>query len=122
MLYEVITEYTGEFQNEILRIDTHHLQEPIIDVGCGVSCELIKLLRRNGYSEVYGLDQYASTDSKIVCGNWFDYQFQEASWKTIIAHMSFSNHLRRSVINNNESKENYVLKYREMLKSLKIDA
>lgn len=120
-LFIPCSEYTGEFQNEILRTDLHQLEEPIIDIGCGLSYELIKLLRRNGYSEVYGLDQYVNTDSKIVCSNWFDYTFQESTWGTIIAHMSFSNHLRRSIINNDEYKETYVKKYYEILHSLKQD-
>lgn len=120
-LFIPCAEYTGEFQNEILRTDLHQLNEPIIDIGCGLSYELIKLLRRNGYSEVYGLDQYVSDDSKIACSNWFDYSFQESTWGTIIAHMSFSNHLRRSIINNDEYKETYVKKYYEILHSLKQD-
>jgi hypothetical protein len=118
-LFIPCAEYTGEFQNEILRTDLHQLNEPIIDVGCGITCELIKLLRRNGYSEVYGLDQYVSNDSKIVCGNWFDYKFQKSTWGTIIAHMSFSNHLRRSLINNDDYKEIYIEKYYEIFLSLK---
>jgi len=120
-LFIPCAEYTGEFQNEILRTDLHQLNEPIIDIGCGLSYELIKLLRRNGYSEVYGLDQYVSDDSKIACSNWFDYSFQESTWGTIIAHMSFSNHLRRSIINNDEYKKTCVKKYYEILHSLKQD-
>lgn len=119
-LFIPCAEYTGEFQNEILRTDIHQLNEPIIDIGCGISYELIKLLRRNGYSEVYGLDQYVSNDSRIVCSNWFDYKFHKATWGTIIAHMSFSNHLRRSIINNDDYKEKYIEKYYEMLFSLKL--
>lgn len=118
-LFIPCAEYTGEFQNEILRTDVHQLHEPIIDIGCGLSYELIKLLRRNGYSEVYGLDQYVSNDSKIACSNWFDYAFQASTWGTIVAHMSFSNHLRRSIINNDEYKDTYANKYHEILRSLK---
>jgi hypothetical protein len=118
-LFIPCAEYTGEFQNEILRIDVCQLAEPVIDIGCGISYELIKLLRRNGYTEVYGLDQYVSSDSRIACSNWFDYQFQPSTWGTAIAHMSFSNHLRRSLINNDDNKEAYIHKYHEILLSLK---
>ncbi|AEE15536.1 hypothetical protein [Treponema brennaborense] len=120
-LFIPCAEYTGEFQNEILRTDLNQLHEPIIDIGCGLSYELIKLLRRNGYSKVYGLDQYVSNDSKVACSNWFDYSFQESTWGTIIAHMSFSNHLRRSIINSDEYKDTYMKKYYEILHSLKQD-
>lgn len=111
-------EYTGEFQNEVLRIDTLNLLEPIIDVGCGNKQELVKLLRRNGYQNVYGLDQYVTNDSKIICSNWFEYVFHENVWGCIIAHMSFSNHLRRVVINHEENLNEYVKKYNELLNSL----
>jgi len=112
-------EYTAELQNNLLRTDIHPLQEPIIDIGCGISYELIKFLRKKGYSEVYGIDQYVSGDSGIVCSNWFDYQFQENTWGTITAHMSFSNHVRRSLINRDENREKYIQKYTEILHSLK---
>lgn len=118
-LFIPCAEYTGVFQNEILRTDVNQLIEPIIDIGCGNDRELIKLLRRNGYSEVYGLDQYKSNDAKIVCSNWFDYKFQKDTWGTIIAHMSFSNHLRRSTINQDENYQNYKGKYQEIIQSLK---
>lgn len=120
-LFIPCAEYTGEFQNEILRTDLTQLNEPIIDIGCGKNYELIKLLRRNGYSKAYGLDQYISNDSKIICSNWFDYIFQKNTWGTIIAHMSFTNHFRRSLITNDGKKTNYLSKYIEILHSLKKD-
>ena len=120
-LFIPCAEYTGEFQNEILRTDINQLLEPIIDIGCGNNCELIKLLRRNGYSEVYGLDQYVSNDMKIICSNWFDYKFQEKTWGTIVSHMSFSNHLRRSTLNKDEKYQQYKEKYEEIIRSLKRD-
>lgn len=115
------SEYTGEFQNEVLRIDTLNLLEPILDIGCGNKQELVKLLRRNGYQNVYGLDQYISTDLKIICSNWFEYVFNENTWGCIIAHMSFSNHLRRVVINNEDNLKEYINKYNELLNALCIN-
>jgi hypothetical protein len=118
-LFIPCAEYTGGFQNEILRTGVNQLAEPIIDVGCGNHHELIKVLRNNGYSEVYGLDQYITSDVKIVCSNWFDYTFRKNTWGTVIAHMSFSNHLRRSIINKDENQKKYTEKYNEIIESLK---
>lgn len=117
-LFIPCAEYSFQFQDQILRLSEHFLKEPIIDIGCGATCQLVGFLRKNGYSEVYGLDQFVSNDSKIICSNWFDFKFRESSWSTIIAHMSFSNHLRRSLINNDDKKAIYVGKYHEILKSL----
>lgn len=118
-LYIPCAEYSSQFQNQILRVSEHCIEEPIIDIGCGAKCELVVFLKKNGYSNVFGLDQFVSNDSKIICSNWFDYQFQESSWSTVIAHMSFSNHLRRSLINHDNKRGIYVDKYNEILKSLK---
>jgi hypothetical protein len=118
-LFIPCAEYSGEFQEMILRTGLRELQEPIIDIGCGVSCGLIRLLRGNGYAKTFGMDQYSSNDPKIICSNWFDYHFQESTWGTVIAHMSFSNHLRKSLISGDALKDAYAGKYTEILRSLK---
>lgn len=120
-LFIPCAEYTGEFQNEILRLDSNQLLDPILDIGCGNKYELVKLLRRNGYKYVYGLDQYVSLDEKIICSNWFDFKFLENTWGCIIAHMSFTNHFRRVVINNERTIRKFENKYNEILRSLKIN-
>jgi hypothetical protein len=112
-------EYSGKFQSQILRTDVNRLTEPVIDIGCGKNYELVKALRSSGYSQVYGLDQYMSDDIKILCSNWFDYSFLKNTWGTVIAHMSFSNHLRRSLINTDCNRIKYEEKYLEILESLK---
>jgi hypothetical protein len=112
-------EYSGKFQSQILRTDINRLTEPVIDIGCGKNYELVKALRSSGYSQVYGLDQYVSDDIKIQCSNWFDYSFRKNTWGTVIAHMSFSNHLRRALIDTGGNKKKYREKYLEILESLK---
>jgi hypothetical protein len=113
------SEYSGELQKEVLRIDTVRLREPIIDIGCGHKAELVQALRRNNYESVYGLDQYTSADTKIICCNWFEYTFLQNTWGTVIAHMSFSNHLKRVLLFGEDTKELYMKKYYEILNSLK---
>lgn len=118
-LFIPCAEYSGNFQSQILRTDLNRLEEPIIDVGCGNKYELVRVLRSSGYSQVYGLDQYVSDDTKILCSNWFDYSFRKNTWGTVIAHMSFSNHLRRAMIDTGWNQIKYEEKYLEILESIK---
>jgi len=113
------SEYTAEFQDTVLRLDQLHLNEPIIDIGCGNTCGLVKSLRRNGYKSVYGIDQYISMDNQIICSNWFDFSFNETTWGTIISHMAYTNHFRRVVCLESEKVEQYTEKYHELLRALK---
>lgn len=97
------SEYSAEFQHKILRLGKIRLREPVIDIGC---------------EEVYGLDQYAGADKNILCGNWHGFRFQPRAWGTVIAHMSFTNHLRRSLIHKDDMLEKNRAKYHEILRSL----
>lgn len=112
-------EYSVGFQKSILRIGQNVLSEPILDVGCGRRHSLVSSLLQNGYSKVYGLDQYASTEPFILSGNWIEWNFGEANWGTIVSHMAFSNHCRNAIFLR-KNDEIYRSKYHELLGSLKI--
>lgn len=112
------SEYSGSFQYQLLRLDEVELKEPILDVGCGKKHQLLSYLQEKGYEDLHGIDQYVSEDTRISCCNWFDYHFLPATWGTVIAHMSFSNHLRRSIIVQDINLALYTEKYREIVDSL----
>ncbi|MCD1655931.1 hypothetical protein K7J14_14625 [Treponema zuelzerae] len=120
-LYIPCSEYSGSFQYNLLRLNQFRLLEPIIDIGCGKDYELIKYLDYAGYTAIFGIDQYISNNNYIECTNWFDYKFEPNKWGTVIAHMSFCNHFRRSLINEDQNLEIYKEKYEEILKSLQIN-
>ncbi|MDC7246084.1 MAG: hypothetical protein PQJ47_09280 [Sphaerochaetaceae bacterium] len=111
-------EYTGSFQFSLLHLEGKMLRPPILDLGCGRRHQLITFLRSRGYDKLYGIDQYKGNDQNILCGNWLEYYFRPSSWGTIIAHMSFSNHFRRSLIAQDPVKGLYERKYHEILDSL----
>ncbi|MFA7129056.1 MAG: hypothetical protein WC136_07810 [Sphaerochaeta sp.] len=117
-LFIPCAEYSGSFQFHLLHLDDRELKQPIIDVGCGKKHQLLTYLREKGCTDLYGIDQYLSDEPGIVCGNWFDYQFLPSTWGTIVAHMSFSNHFRRSIINQDPDRMLFERKYQEMLDSL----
>lgn len=120
-LYIPCSEYSGSFQYTLLRLNQFRLLEPVMDIGCGKEYELLKYLEHAGYKDIFGIDQYISDNNFIACTNWFDYKFEPNKWGTVIAHMSFSNHFRRSLINEDISLKKYKDKYAEILRSLQIN-
>lgn len=120
-LYIPCSEYSGSFQYTLLRLNQFRLLEPVMDIGCGKEYELLKYLEHAGYKDIFGIDQYISDNNFIACTNWFDYKFEPNKWGTVIAHMSFSNHFRRSLINEDISLKKYKDKYAEILRALQIN-
>ena len=70
-------EYTNDFQEKILRINNFTLQEPILDIGCGINYSLIKMLKQKGYVNVFGIDQYINDEEYIISSNWLDFAFKK---------------------------------------------
>ena len=118
-IYIPCAEYTPEFQQKLLRITDRKLQEPILDIGCGKKYGLLRSLKEDGYRKVYGIDQYTNAEPGIICCNWFEYTFEKETFGTIIAHMSFTNHFRRSILLDDDKKERYRNKYFEITNSLR---
>ena len=112
-------EYSADFQFALLRLAGMPLLEPILDIGCGKSGALCVQLKNRGFRDVYGLDQYVSSEPFIQCGNWLEYSFQNTTWGTLIAHMSFTNHFRRTLIQEEPQQAIYRNKYLELLESLR---
>ncbi len=112
-------EYTEDFQERILRIRDAALSEPIIDIGCGKNCALVRQLRKKGYAEVFGIDQYLGEEDFIIASNWFDFEFKRETYGTIISHMAFTNHYKRSVVFQDGKARLYERKYGEILGALK---
>ncbi len=114
------SEYSADLQMKILRIDTNSITDPIIDIGCGKDAKLVKLLEKL-HKNVYGIDQYYNKQANILFDNWFDFYFAPHTWGTVISHMAFTNHFRRSITFKTDEFDKYISKYREILASLKIN-
>jgi hypothetical protein len=117
--YVVCEEYSAELQIKILGLDIKNLEEPIIDIGCGKEFRLVKLLREKGY-EAYGLDRINSKEDFIIKSNWMDYNFEPTKWGTIVSHMAFSNHFNHHHLREDGQYVEFMKKYLEILKSLKV--
>jgi hypothetical protein len=102
---------------EILGIRFDHLDEPIIDVGCGSEAHLVRALRNSG-KNVVGIERNCPADfAHIVARDWFDFDFLEHQWGTIISHMAFSNHYRHAISLGGDIVARFAAKYREMMSS-----
>ncbi len=113
---KVCSEYTPQFQLEILHINPYTLSEPVLDLGCGRSGGLVKYLLSLGI-DAYGADRNAEVHSNLIRQDWLSMEFEPGYWGTVISHMAFSNHFRHA--SGNGRKSLYADKYHDILRSLK---
>ncbi|NLF51201.1 MAG: class I SAM-dependent methyltransferase [Leptolinea sp.] len=87
----VCSDYSPDFQLQLLGLDAIDLLQPVLDMGCGKNGTLVKHLRDRGIKAI-GIDRLVSDEAGLREANWFDVDFKPESWGTIISHMAFSNH------------------------------
>ncbi len=93
--------------------------EPIIDIGCGSQANLVRHICKQK-DNVLGIDRkidYKSVHTKEI--DWLEFNFAPCFYGTIIANMSFSNHLVYHMQNKTEHLQAFISKYKEILASLK---
>lgn len=112
---KVCSEYTPQFQLEVLHIDIAELKEPVLDLGCGQSAGLVKYLVEQGV-DTYGADRNAEDHPRLFNKDWFDLELEPKHWGTVISHMALSNHIRACRAARQRQR---VQKYHEILRSLK---
>ncbi|MAT96605.1 MAG: hypothetical protein CL608_05630 [Anaerolineaceae bacterium] len=112
-------EYSPQFQLHLLGLDTAELADPILDIGCGESGNLVTYLRENGRIAI-GLDRLVPALPNFVQQDWFAFDFGSARWGTIIAHQSFSTHFIHTHLHNSEKAQKYARLYMSLLSSLKL--
>lgn len=117
----VCEEYSAELQIAILGIDTGRIMEPVIDVGCGKSYYLVKHLRELGM-DCIGIDrQLYEKRSYLHESSWLEFDFRPGVWGTVIANMSFSNHMMYHYTMKSSAFPKHAHKYHEILESLRPD-
>ncbi len=115
----ICEEYSAEFQLNLLGIDHEKMNEPIIDIGCGKNGFLVKYLRSKR-KDVIGIDRLIEKETAYLKKiDWNEFEFKERTWGTIISNMSFSNHLRYSLIYDRKKYQSMIKKLKELLNSLK---
>jgi hypothetical protein len=114
----VCSYYSPELQLRILHTQGEHLLEPILDVGCGQTGELVHFLRSQG-KQAIGVERCGSNSRFIMNADWLDFPFVEDCWGTIISHMAFSNHFLHHYLRRGGHPEQYARRYMDMLSALK---
>lgn len=111
-------EYSAEFQLALFGIEPANLLQPVVDIGCGGKANLVKALRAAGI-EAYGIDRFLEIDGPYFeQADWFDYPFEQGKWGTVLANMSFTNHLNYAYLHDVAQLERYLLKAKEIFESL----
>jgi hypothetical protein len=113
-------EYSACFQLDILNLDLKEITEPILDIGCGADGTLVKFLRGGGL-DVYGLDRLAPKEPFFYQNDWFDFDFGQRKWGTVVAHQSLSTHFIYNYLSNPSRVGSYVDLFMNILSSLEVD-
>ncbi|QTL98598.1 hypothetical protein GM661_11805 [Iocasia frigidifontis] len=112
------SEYRAVFQLDILGINIEEMCEPVLDIGCGSSARLVQYLHEQGI-ETYGIDRNVEKKPYVIEIDWFKFKLKPNYWGTIISHLSFTNHFKRTHFKMNGNYINYARRYMELLNSLK---
>ena len=116
----VCSEYSPELQLRVLGIELQELVQPVLDLGCGKTGQLVKHLRTQGVL-AYGVDRVVEPDNSLLrAADWFDLELQPEQWGTIISHMAFSNHFLFHHRYKNGQPEQYARQYMKILIALKV--
>ena len=114
----VCSEYSPAFQLSMLGICLPDLMEPVLDLGCGKSGQLVKYLNTNGIQAI-GIDRIVERSDVLREADWFALDDPPQTWGTILSHMAFSNHFLFHHRYKNGHPEDYARRYVKILSSLK---
>lgn len=114
----VCSEYSPEFQLNLLGLDVKNLLQPFLDLGCGKNGTLVKYLRGLGIQSI-GVDRLVKEETGLKEADWFDVNFIPETWGTIISHMAFSHHFVFHHRYKRGKPREYAKLYMQILESLK---
>ncbi len=113
----VCAQYSGEFLCKLLNIDVLEINEPLLDIGCGMQANLVTYLR-SVHIEAYGIDRETSAyDCSSV--DWFVFNYGKEKWGTIISNLSFTSHFLYHHLQEEDIANQYAATYMRILRSLK---
>jgi hypothetical protein len=112
------SEYSADFQMQLLNIDLKNLHEPVLDIGCGKDSNLVNYLREKGI-QAFGIDRLVKPDENLFRVDWLDFEFLQNTWGTIISNHSFALHFTNHHYRKDGEYILYARKYMEILNSLK---
>jgi hypothetical protein len=109
--------YSARFQLQVLGLDVTKLREPVLDIGCGSAGNLVNFLRRKGYA-AFGIDRLAPIGDSFFQSDWFDFDYTQQAWGTVIAHHALSTHFIYHHLHQTTTAPRYAKLYLAVLQSL----
>ena len=110
-------EYGGDFQLCLLNIKPQDISGPVLDIGCGEHANLVRFLNNQGIIAI-GIDRKTTRQENSIECDWFDFDFIENKYGTIISNNAFSIHFINA-ISKNQNISGYTQLFFKILKSLK---
>jgi SAM-dependent methyltransferase len=114
----VCSEYSPEFQLDLLGLTLDSMVQPVLDLGCRKKGPLVSYLRDKGISAI-GVDRIVEKVQGLREVDWFDLDFIPESWGTVIFHMAFSNHFAFHHRYKKGKPTQYARLYMQIIQSLK---
>jgi hypothetical protein len=115
----VAQEYSAELQLQVLHLTLGDVREPILDIGCGKECSLVRLFRSRGLNAI-GIDLDVNPGVGGVSVDWFDFPYVPGYFGTIIAHLSFTLHFLKHHLDPSGDAEGFAKQYLRILRALKV--
>ena len=119
ILPKICSEYSFELQLKVLDLDIDNIFEPLLDIGCGENGNLVENLVYRGF-QARGIDRMVNNRYNCTNKNWFEFDYGEEKYGTIVSNLSFSSHFLYNYKNNTCLIEDYKNTYNKILKSIKI--
>ena len=110
-------QYSPELQCQLLGLTDEDTRGPVLDLGCGEAAGLVVFLRLHG-AFAWGLDRLAPDTEYTIRKDWFEIPVPSGSWRTIVAHMSFSLHFVHAHFHSEMEAQRYALAYMNILHGL----
>lgn len=118
MKNETHSEYSAQFQMELLQLDPENLKDPILVLGCGTQGNLVHTLKALGHA-VCGIDPNAQTTAVTRPADFLTTDYGNSYWETILSPLAFSREVADAVGRKDGSDLEWVKCYKKLLNALK---
>lgn len=114
----VSSEYSPDLVLAILGLSPESLVDPVLDVGCGRTATVVRLLRASG-RDARGVDRDAP-DDVATRSDWLRFDYGSERWGTVLSHLGFSLHFLHYHLKSDDRSLIYAHAFMRILRSLEV--